>query len=97
MLSRVRLWRRWSRDKTARKAGMKYQTLSRYETGERVPTKVSAIMRLADALGMPRQQLFNWVVNEIEHREKLRNLGHADTCSHAAVKVTAPVVVTRGN
>ncbi|UMP04138.1 helix-turn-helix domain-containing protein [Amycolatopsis sp. EV170708-02-1] len=68
LIARVRLWNRWSVIATANRAGVKEQTIRKIENGERQLTRVPTIMRLADALEMPREQLFNWVVKEQEYR-----------------------------
>ncbi|MBE1576263.1 transcriptional regulator with XRE-family HTH domain [Amycolatopsis roodepoortensis] len=72
LVSRVRLRHRWTLQKTANKAGMGVSTLSQIERGVRHLTYVPTIMRLADALEMPRDQLFNWVVREQEYRAAKR-------------------------
>ena len=69
LVSRVRLGHNWTLEATARKAGIKVHNLRKVERGERLLTRVPAIMRLADALEIPRGQLFDWVVNEQEHRQ----------------------------
>ncbi|WP_370323369.1 helix-turn-helix transcriptional regulator [Amycolatopsis sp. WAC 04182] len=69
MISRVRLWRRWSQNEVALKADMRPQTISEIELGKRMPKSVPKIMKLADALEMPREQLFKWIVNEFEYQD----------------------------
>lgn len=70
LVTRVRRERRLSQREVQRRAGMKDATLSKIEKGINGISNVSIIIRLADALEMPREQLFEWSVRYIENKHR---------------------------
>ncbi|WP_158634413.1 helix-turn-helix domain-containing protein [Amycolatopsis sp. WAC 01375] len=70
LITRVRRMRGLSQREIQRRAGMKDSTLSKLESGTNGISSVSSVVKLADALEMPRQQLFEWAVSYIENKTK---------------------------
>ncbi|RSM81392.1 hypothetical protein DL991_07585 [Amycolatopsis sp. WAC 01375] len=66
LLARVRALRGLSQVVVADRAGMKAQTVSAIERGIYGIERVPMILRLADALDIPRVQLFEWSARHVE-------------------------------
>ena len=69
LLRRVRDRRGWKQYELADRAGFSQSFVGGVEAGSRPVRRVSTIMRLADVLEIPREQLFAWVVAEVEQEE----------------------------
>lgn len=76
LLRRVRDLRGWKQFEVADKSGFSPSFIGGVEAGSRPVRRVPTIVRLADVLMIPRGQLFDWVVSEVE-REELSLRGEA--------------------
>ncbi|OXM43140.1 helix-turn-helix domain-containing protein [Amycolatopsis alba] len=70
LVARVRNMRGLSQVAVQQRAGMKASTLSKIERGDNGINGVASIIKLADALRIPREQLFEWAVRYIENRNR---------------------------
>jgi transcriptional regulator with XRE-family HTH domain len=71
LLRRVRDLRGWKQYDVADRSGFSPSFVGGVEAGSRPVRRVPTIMRLADVLEIPREQLFAWVVAEVEREESL--------------------------
>ncbi|WP_410589732.1 helix-turn-helix domain-containing protein [Amycolatopsis sp. lyj-23] len=71
LLRRMRDLKGWKQRDLAQHSGFSLSFVAGLEGGSRSVRRVPIIMRLADVLSVPREQLFAWVVAEIEHHEKV--------------------------
>lgn len=69
LLRRIRDLRGWKQFEVADKSGFSPSFIGGVEAGSRPVRRVSTIIRLADVLMIPRGQLFDWVVSEVEQEE----------------------------
>ncbi|WIY02805.1 helix-turn-helix transcriptional regulator [Amycolatopsis mongoliensis] len=69
LLRRVRDRRGWKQYDVADRSGFSPSFVGGVEAGSRPVRRVPTIMRLADVLDIPREQLFGWVVAEVEQEE----------------------------
>ncbi len=69
LLRRVRDLRGWKQFEVADKSGFSPSFIGGVEAGSRLVRRVPTIIRLADVLMIPRGQLFDWVVSEVEQEE----------------------------
>lgn len=69
LLRRVRDLRGWKQYDVAGRSGFSPSFVGGVEAGSRPVRRVPTIMRLADVLDIPREQLFAWVVAEVEQEE----------------------------
>lgn len=67
LLRRVRDLRGLNQQNAAERIGVPGSTLSAIEAGRRPITSVAMSMRVADGLHIPRHQLIEWVILEVEH------------------------------
>jgi transcriptional regulator with XRE-family HTH domain len=76
LIRRVRDIRKVNQQQAAELIGVDASTVSAIEAGRRPVKSVPMIMRIADGLQIPRLQLVEWVMREVEHYEPdLRRYG----------------------
>ncbi|SEO56719.1 helix-turn-helix domain-containing protein [Amycolatopsis saalfeldensis] len=67
LLQRVRHERGLTQWTVANRAGLSMSYVGGIDGGSRRLRRVETVMRLAHALEIPRDQLFGWVVAEVQH------------------------------
>ena len=75
LLQRVRRERGLTQYAVANRAGVSMSYVSRIDGGSRRLRRVETVMRLADALDIPRDQLFGWAAAEVQHDQPGWNEG----------------------
>ncbi|MBE8519824.1 helix-turn-helix transcriptional regulator [Amycolatopsis sp. H6(2020)] len=71
LLRRLRDLRGWKQSEFADRSGFSASFIGGVEAGSRPLRRVPTIMRLADVLMIPRAQLFDWVVSEVEQEQSV--------------------------